>query len=310
MTTPRVVSLIASATEIVSALGYRHALVGRSHECDFPPDVESLPVCSASRVDIHATSVEIDRQVKAAVAEAVSVYRVLTEVLESLQPTHIITQTQCEVCAVSLADVERAVCEMVGSRPAIVSLEPMCLADVWKDIQRVADALCDSDAGSTLNTLLQQQLAEVRNSVGTREQPSVVCLEWINPLMSGGNWMPELVEIAGGRPLLATAGEHSPWMTWDDLLLADPDAIVILPCGFDIPRTVSELGPLVTDPRWRRLSAVNKDRVYVTDGNQYFNRPGPRVVESAEILADVLHAPETATRHRGTGWIPLHEALV
>jgi iron complex transport system substrate-binding protein len=301
---PRIISLIASATEIVCALGYRDALVGRSHECDYPPNVLSLPVCSESRVDVHASSLEIDRQVKQAVADALSVYKVRTDALDRLQPTHIITQTQCEVCAVSLKDVERAVCEMVGSRPQIVTLQPMCLADVWTDIQRVADALGEPHRGTDLIARLQQRLEAVRKSVrGMAAQPTVVCLEWIAPLMSGGNWMPELVDIAGGRPLLATAGEHSPWMTWDELSAADPDVLVILPCGFDISRTRAELSPLVHHPRWKTLRCVQAGRVFLTDGNQYFNRPGPRVVESAEILVDILHHPESALRHHRTGWV-------
>jgi iron complex transport system substrate-binding protein len=309
MEPPRIISLIASATEIVCALGFRDALVGRSHECDYPPDVEHLPICSESRVNVAASSREIDRQVKAAVADALSVYRVKTEELQRLKPTHVITQTQCEVCAVSLKDVELAICELVDSRPQIVTLEPMALADVWRDIQAVADSLGVPERGHRLIADLQSRLHAVAASVADRpERPSVVCLEWIDPLMSGGNWMPELVEIAGGRPLLAQAGLHSPWMTWDDLAAADPDLIVILPCGFDIPRTLAELPPLLQNPRWHALRAVESGRVYVTDGNQYFNRPGPRVVESAEILADVIHRPHAARRHYRTGWIELAEA--
>lgn len=308
MDPPRIISLIASATEIVCALGYRDCLVGRSHECDFPHDVEPLPVCSESRVNIAASSREIDRQVKAAVAEALSVYRVKTEELQRLRPTHIITQTQCEVCAVSLKDVEQALCELVASRPRIVALEPMSLADVWRDIRTVAAALGEQQRGDRLIVDLHSRLSSLSaTTANAADRPSVVCLEWIDPLMSAGNWMPELVEIAGGRPLLAEAGKHSPWMTWDDLAAADPDVIVILPCGFDIPRTVVELPPLTQHPRWPSLRAVRTNRVYVTDGNQYFNRPGPRVVESAEILAEVLHSPATSRRHHRTGWLNLSE---
>jgi iron complex transport system substrate-binding protein len=301
--------LIASATEIVCALGFREWLVGRSHECDYPPDVESLPVCSASRVDTAASSLEIDRQVKAAVAQAVSVYRVKTEELQRLRPTHLITQTQCEVCAVSLKDVERALCELVESQPQIVALEPMALADVWRDIQAVARAVGEPDRGDRLVSRLQSRLAEIESQCRRFGAPTVVCLEWIDPLMSAGNWMPELVKIAGGRPLLSAAGQHSPWMTWDELERADPDVVVILPCGFDIARTVAELPPLVRHPRWGELRAARSGRVYVTDGNQYFNRPGPRVVESAEILAEVFHGPDAGRRHHGAGWIPLSAAL-
>jgi iron complex transport system substrate-binding protein len=305
MPPPRIVSLIASATEIVCALGYREHLVGISHECDFPHDIRGLPVCSAARVNVHASSREIDRQVKESLAQAVSVYDVRADVLQGLAPTHIITQTQCEVCAVSLHDVEQALCGMIESRPQIVALEPMCLADIWTDIRKVAASLGDPARGDRLISELKARLAAVTASVQrTERRPMVVCLEWIDPLMSAGNWMPELVEIAGGSALLGEAGKHSPWMTWDDLIAADPDVLVILPCGFDMPRTLSELGPLTEHPHWRTLRCVREGRVYITDGNQYFNRPGPRVVESAEILADILHGV-ARHRHYGTGWITL-----
>jgi iron complex transport system substrate-binding protein len=306
MDSPRIISLIASATEMVCALGLEDALVGRSHECDFPPQVLRLPACSEPRIDPAASSREIDRQVKTAVADALSIYQVRREELERLQPTHIITQTQCEVCAVSLKDVQQAVCGFVGSQPRIVSLAPTSLADVWADVHRVAEALDVPERGKKLVAELQGRLDRVAASIPRRrEWPTVVCLEWLDPLMSAGNWLPELVEIAGGRPLLAEAGEHSPWMTWEDLQAADPDVLVLLPCGFDIPRTRAELQPLRQHPAWPRLKSVRNQRVFLTDGNQYFNRPGPRLVESTEILAEILHGVPTPPRHRGNGWVPL-----
>lgn len=305
VSSPRIVSLIASATEIVCALGFEDSLVGRSHECDYPSSILSRPACSSARIDVHASSHEIDRQVRAAVQEALSVYRVDVDELDRLAPTHIITQTQCEVCAVSLKDVEQAVCRMVRTRPRIVSLEPMCLADVWTDIARVANSLDAADRGELLIRDLQTRLDEVR-SIASRQptRPSVLCLEWLDPLMSGGNWIPELVELAGGRPLLAAAGKHSPWIEWENVLEADPDVIAILPCGFDIPRIRQELPAVTRDPRWESLRAVQTGRVYITDGNQFFNRPGPRVVESAEILLEILHGAITDRTHRGAGWLP------
>lgn len=306
MDSPRIISLIASATEMVCALGLEDALVGRSHECDFPPAVQRLPVCSEPRIDPAASSREIDRQVKTSLAEALSIYRVFREELERLQPTHILTQTQCDVCAVSLQDVEEAVCGLVGSRPQIISLAPMSLADVWNDIRRVAETLEIPERGEALTAELQGRLDRLAQALPHGlQRPTVVCLEWLDPLMSGGNWLPELVEIAGGRLLLAEAGRHSPWMAWKDLQAADPDVLVLLPCGFDIPRTLAELTPLRAHPAWPHLRCVRTGRVYVADGNQYFNRPGPRLVESAEILAELLHGVPTPLRHRGCGWIPL-----
>lgn len=302
----RIVSLIASATEIVAALGFRDCLVGRSHECDFPPDVLTLPACSEPRIDVTVSSFEIDRQVKAAVAESLSVYRVFRSELERLRPTVVITQTQCDVCAVNLRDVEIAISKMIGSRPRVVSLAPMALADIWDDIQRVSDALADADAGRRLIASLKQRLdLLVARVPQNTTRPTVVCLEWMDPLMSAGNWVPELVELAGGRAVLCQAGQHSPWMTWDDLAKADPDAILILPCGFDLARTERELHLLTEHSRWRDLQAVRRGQVFVTDGNQFFNRPGPRVVESAEIIAEILWPDDFQFGHQGAAWYQL-----
>ena len=298
----RIVSLIASATEIVCALGFERELVGRSHECDYPAFVSRLPTCSISKVEVGAVSRAIDDQVRTIVSEGLSVYRVDPDLLNRLAPTVIVTQTQCEVCAVSLRDVEEAVCELVTSQPAIVSLEPMSLGDVWEDIRKVASALGDPGRGDDLVTCLQDRLQGIRTEP-VRSRPSIACIEWIDPLMSAANWMPELVECAGGRNLLGEPGKHSGYFDFDRLAAADPDVIAILPCGFDIERTCREMPPLATHPGWPELTAVRNGRVFVTDGNQYFNRPGPRVVESAEILAEILHPERFDFGHRGTGWI-------
>jgi iron complex transport system substrate-binding protein len=303
----RIISLIASGTEIVSALGHGAELVGRSHECDFPPSIQSLPVCSEPRIDVHASSGEIDAQVRTAVGDALSVYSVFVDQLDRLHPTHLITQSQCEVCAVSLSDVQQAVCEMIGSQPEIVTLAPMDLNDIWDDIRRVAAALKDEQRGNDLVQELQRRLKRVQSAANQGQaRPRVVCLEWLDPLMSAGNWVPELVELAGGIPLLCEAGKHSPYFGWSDLLSADPDVIAIMPCGFDMARTSRELGVLTGSAVWMELKAVQQGRVYLTDGNQFFNRPGPRVVESAEILAEILHPSlSDAFGHRGTGWARL-----
>lgn len=300
----RIVSLIASATEIVAALEYQDSLVGRSHECDFPPGVEDLTVCSEPRIDVSGSSSEIDQEVKASLRDALSIYTVFRNELERLKPTLVITQSQCDVCAVKLEDVRAAVCDMIGSKPEIISLEPMVLDDIWSDIAAVANALNDAEAGSRLVESLQQRLSHVKESVpATSTAPTVMCIEWLDPLMPAGNWIPELVEIAGGQSLISEAGRHSPWMTWDDLTTADPDVIVIMPCGFAMERTQQELHLLTRHPQWSGLTAVCNDNVFLTDGHQYFNRPGPRVVESAEILAEILHGPAIQFGHEGTGWI-------
>lgn len=309
MAEPRVVSLIASATEIVTGLGMEHAMVGRSHECDYPPSVLSLPVCSSSKVDAGASSRDIDRQVREIVGEALSVYRVDGQLLDELAPTVIVTQTQCEVCAVSLRDVEEAVCEVVRSRPRIVPLAPMALGDVFDDIEIVAEALGVPDRGRELVARLKAGLDAVREAAAGREgRPVVACIEWIDPPMHAGNWVPELVEIAGGRVMAGEPGRHSGYFAFEELLSADPDVIAVMPCGFDIPRTRVEMPALAAQPGWNELKAVRNGRVFLTDGNQYFNRPGPRVVESAEILAELLHPDRCDFGHRGSGWTPWTDA--
>ena len=301
--TNRIITLIASATEIVCALGFEDQLVGRSHECDYPRSTASLPVCSTSKIEVKANSRSIDDQVRAIMADGLSVYRVDAELLDRLAPTVIITQTQCEVCAVSLKDVEKAVCELVGSQPRIVSLEPMSLGDVWKDIRIVAADLGDPARGDDLVTRLTDRLEALRGetaSAGSR--PSIACIEWIDPLMTAGNWAPELVECAGGANLFGEPGKHSGYFDIEQLAEADPDVIAIMPCGFGVERSCREMTPLATHPLWRELSAVKQGRVAVTDGNHFFNRPGPRVVESAEILAEFLHPGRFDFGHRGRGW--------
>ncbi|MEW6130855.1 MAG: cobalamin-binding protein [Acidobacteriota bacterium] len=308
MTHPRIISLIASSTEIVCALGMQQFLVGRSHECDFPATVKRLPVCTAPKFNVEGSSYEIDQRVKAVLQEALSVYRVDAELLEKLQPTHIITQAQCEVCAVSLKDVERAVCELTSSHPQIVSLEPNALVDIWRDIQKVADALNISERGEQF---IEQAKARLQTIAERAQQldhhPTLACIEWIEPLMAAGNWMPELVEMAGGTNLFGEAGKHSPWMSWEALVAKDPEVIVVTPCGFDIARTLEEMALLATKPEWKRLRAVQQQRVFVADGNQYFNRPGPRVVESLEIFAEILHPEIFQFNHEGSGWMRYSE---
>jgi len=302
---PRIVSLIASATEIVAALGCGCFLVGRSHECDHPPEVLALPACSEPKIDVHGTSREIDDRVKSLAGEAISVYRVFPDVLRQLEPTHIITQTQCEVCAVSLKDVEAAMAQLIGQHPQILALAPMCLDDVWKDIRIVGQSLGIADGANELIGRLSAELDAISaQATAAARRPSIACLEWIDPLMSAGNWVPELVEIAGGKNLLGTAGRHSPWLTWDELAACDADVIAVMPCGFDMARTRHETTTLTQDPRWSTLRAVREGRVFLTDGNQFFNRPGPRLVESARILAEILHPQLFAPSQQGSGWEP------
>jgi iron complex transport system substrate-binding protein len=207
-----------------------------------------------------------------------------------LQPTHVITQTQCRVCAVSLEDVERALVGWVASRPKLVALEPNSLADIWSDIRHVAAACGVAERGDEVVAELQGRMRAISERArASRSRPRVACIEWHEPLMAAGNWVPELVEMAGAVNLFGEAGAHSPWMSWEQLAANDPDVIISMPCGFDLDRTCREMYWLTERPEWAKLRAVDTAQVYLADGNQFFNRPGPRMLESLEILAEILH---------------------
>jgi iron complex transport system substrate-binding protein len=285
----KIASLLPSATEIVCALGLADGLVGVSHECDFPPEIVGRPVLTEPKIDASGTSAEIDGAVRRLVRDGLSVYRIKTEVLQRLQPDVIVTQEQCEVCAVSYREVVAATLELLDQPAAIVSLKPLRLDDIFDDMQRVAAATGCSPMGRALTGRLRARLDAIRTRARqVHSRPRVACLEWMEPLMAAGNWVPELVELAGGKYDLVAPGGHSPTLSWDDLLGCAPDVIVIMPCGFTLPQTQRELARLTQQPEWKQLPAVRNRRVYAVDGNAYLNRPGPRIVESAELLAGLI----------------------
>ncbi|HKD67934.1 MAG TPA: cobalamin-binding protein [Candidatus Binataceae bacterium] len=302
----RIVSLLPNATEIVCALGLSANLVGRSHECDYPPEVTHLPALTAPRFNPEGTSAEVDRRVKSILQNALSVYRVDADQLMALRPDVIVTQSQCEVCAVSERELDEALAQwMGGAGPAVVSLKAASLDGVFADIARAASALGVEQTGAQLIASLKERIERIKEraaSAGSR--PSLATIEWIDPLMSGGNWMPELIEMAGGRNLFGQAGSHSPWINFQQLAAANPDVILVSPCGFGIDRSLEELPSLTSNPEWAKLPAVRNGRVFIADGNQYFNRPGPRLVESLEIIAELLHPKVFSFGHEGTGWRP------
>ena len=302
----RIVSLLPSLTEIVCALGLADRLVGRSHECDHPADVAGLPPCTEPSFDAEGTSAELDDRVRTLVERGLSVYRVDADRLAAIEPDLVLTQDHCQVCAASLADVERALASWVGGAgpgPRVVSVAPATLGEVWQSIATVADACGAAERGRALRAELTERVTEIGERTGAQApKPTVAIVEWLDPLMSGGNWMPELVALAGGRNLFGTAGAHSPWTTWDDLRRADPDVIVAIPCGFDLARTRRELDALTGRPGFAELRAARTGRVALADGNAYFNRSGPRLVESLEILAEILHPGAFAPVHRGAAW--------
>lgn len=299
----RIVPLIASATEIVHVLGLGEHQVGRSHECDFPKSVQRLPVCTRPTIPVDGDSAEIDRSVKSQLSAAASIYEVDAGVIAGLNPTHIITQTQCKVCAVSREDVERALRNQISVNAKIISLEPYSLADIWKDVLRVAAECGCLARGEEVVESFQSEMILIHNFAHRSSwRPRVAALEWLEPLMCAGNWVPELIAMANATAVFGSAGEHSPYLAWDDLVAADPDVIISMPCGFDIARTRTEMRWLTSRPEWSGLKAVRTGQVYLCDGNQYMNRPGPRIVESLQILCEILHRKLFPATFEGTGW--------
>jgi len=291
----RVVSLLPSATEIVCAVGAADVLVGISHECDFPPLIRDRPVLTRARIDVSGSSRAIDEAVRATIRDALSIYQVDAERLVELAPDVIITQDLCEVCAVSLDDVRAAVARLASTSVEIVSLRPTRLADVLGDVERVATALGRS--GVAVRQALEDRFAAIGDRTAAFAKPRVVTLEWIEPMMIGGTWMPDLVELAGGAPIGAEAGGPAPTIDSVALAALAPDVVVIKACGFTLARTLEERAVI---ERLVVAAVPTRVRVYVTDGNAYFNRPGPRLVESTEILAACIHpehCPELVDRY-------------
>lgn len=289
----RIASLLASGTEILHGLGLGDKVVAVSHECDFPPEVAGKPRVTYTRIDVNASSAEIDRQVTQRVAAGNPIYDIDVEGLASLRPDLIVTQAQCEVCAVSHDDVLRAAQEHDALKETvIVALNATTLDEVFEDIVRVGDAAgCPTEAQAYV-TNLRNRVEVVRTkaaSAAATHRPRVVCLEWIDPVMVAANWMPDLIDLAGGRSELTSSGAKSDYTDWEEVVAFDPEVIVVMPCGFDLSRTLDEARDLPKLSRWSKLTAVTTERVYAVDGNAYFNRSGPRIVDSLEILAELIH---------------------
>jgi iron complex transport system substrate-binding protein len=285
----RIVSLLPSATEIVCALGLGDSLVGVSHECDWPREVVGLPVCTQPKIDPAQTSAAIDAAVRALVRDSLSVYSIRTEVLAGLKPDLIVTQEQCDVCAVSYDEVVAATRDLLGSSTRIVSLKPVVLGDILADIERVAAAADRTAAGRDVVGGIEQRFERIRTRAAqVRSRPRVACIEWLAPLMAAGNWVAELVAMAGGDYRLGAAGAPSQAIGWERIEEQAPDVLILMPCGFKLAQTERELPQLTASPAWRRLPAVRNGRVYAIDGNSYVNRPGPRIAESAELLAGLI----------------------
>lgn len=298
----RIVSLLASGTELVCALGAGDRLVGRSHECDHPSWVTRLPAVSAPTFDVTGTSGAIDALVRERLARGEPLYRVDEALLKSLAPDLVITQTHCVVCAVTPADLAHMNASPAGV-DQVAALRGGTLEGILEGFGDVARAIGLAAEGDALVASLRARVESVRAATAEGPHPTVVCLEWIDPVFTMGNWGPELVEIAGGTSLLGTPGEHSETAPWEAVRAADPDVLVVTACGFGVERAKREMPVLEAQPGWRDLRAVKGGRVYVADGNLYFNRSGTSLFETPEILAEMLHPERFPARHQETVWV-------
>lgn len=295
----RVVSLLASGTEIVCSLGAGDSLVGRSHECDNPEWVRRLPSCTSPAFDVNASSGQIDAEVRRRLKAGEPLYNIDTSLIRSLQPDLLISQAHCEVCAVTPGDVQRADCVMAEQ---VLALVGGSLEGIHEGIRNVARAMDREEAGQALIEQMTRRIRLVTEAVGSRRPPTVVILEWTDPIFAVGNWGPELVEAANGNLLLGEKGKHSSDIAWEQVRNADPEYLIIAPCGFDLERARKELPSLERLPGWFDLTAVRKAHVAVADGNKYFNRSGITVVETVEIIAEILHGYRSESSHRNTAW--------
>ncbi|HYU31830.1 MAG TPA: cobalamin-binding protein [Thermoanaerobaculia bacterium] len=285
----RIVSLVPNGTEILFALGAGDLVVGVSHECDFPPEARTRPILTGSALTPGMSAAEVDRAVSAQVGSGLSLYTLDEARIAELAPDVIVTQELCPVCAVSTGQVDDAV-RPLPRCPELVSLDPTTLAGVLADIRRVGEVTGRTAAAEALVRSLQERLDAVRARVAGRPRPRVVALEWLDPPFAGGHWVPEMIEIAGGTDALAQPGDHSRRLSWDEIRAADPDHVVVMPCGFDEAGAREQIGLIAERPGWRELRAVRTGRVHPVDANGCFSRPGPRLVDGIERLAALFHA--------------------
>jgi iron complex transport system substrate-binding protein len=311
----RIISLLPSATEIVYALELGDSLVGVTHECDYPAAAGAKPVVTRSALDHSgATSAEIDHAVSSQLAHGLSIYELDEALLAALQPDLILTQALCEVCAVSYATVQRAVqdvsAQMHGVAPRVLSLEPRSLQDIFQTIEAVGEATGTAARAALLVAGLRQRVERVRAQVVAGRRPRMAFLEWVDPLYGPGLWVPELVQIAGGTPGLGHAHKESRQLAWSDIIAFAPEIMLIAPCGLGVERAVEEaMQALPHRAGWDALPAVRAGHVYVADGNAYFSRPGPRIVDSLEMLAELMHPEQCAGWGPRNAWVALTARL-
>ena len=296
----RIVSLLASATEIVCALGAGEMLVGRSHECDNPEWVKRLPACSAPAFDVSVSSREIDTEVRRRLRSGEPLYHIHGDLIRELQADLLISQSHCEVCAVTPGDLDRSGACTAPARQ--VALSATSLEEIFQGILRISQELRLEQKGELLVRCERERLGRVREKTERSRRPTVVMVEWTDPLFAMGNWGPELMEIANGELLLGEKGKYSAAIPAEQLRDADPEYLIVAPCGFDLERSLREQAVLERYPWWRELQAVRPGNVVFADGNLLFNRSGMTVSQTAEVIAEILHGVSFGERTERVGW--------
>lgn len=303
MSYKRVISLLPSATEMLYVLSSESLLVGRSHECDYPSETENIPICTSSSIHNEMSSLEIDEQVKSNIWNALSLYTIDIELVKQLQPDLIITQDQCKVCAIHLEELADMLSRELGYEPAILSFHPHSLEDMYTDFMQLASAIDKVEYAVEVLENWKERIELIQHKIKfVKNRPNIVCIEWMEPLMTAGHWTPELITIAGGVPLLSEMGNDSQYINMDQLIEADPDGIIISACGFPLSRIKEEYPLLQANEKWNSLRAVQKGHVFLADGNSFFNRSGPRLVDTTEMIAEILQLNQFYYGMEGEYW--------
>ena len=297
----KIVSLIPSATEIIAALNLSKNLVGISHECDYPKEILKLPKLTDSKIKIEQSSLKIDIDIKKILEKSLSVYEVKSSLLKELNPDVIITQSQCSVCAVSLKDVEECLEKFINKKPLLIDLKPNTFDEVLEDIIDVGKKLNKKEESDFLVKNIRNEINKIQEKTSKLKVKNVLCIEWIEPIMTAGNWIPQLVEFAGGRSVLAKSGENSNFIKLEQIKLKEVDIVIFMPCGFDIKRSKKEILKANID----YLNILKDKKLFIVDGNKYFNRPGPDLLESTRILAEIIHPDFFPAKQNIKRWISL-----
>ena len=297
----KIVSLIPSATEIISALNLSDNLVGVSHECDYPKEVLKLPKLTTSKIKTEQSSLIIDHDIKKILEQSLSVYEVKSNLLKKLDPDVIITQSQCSVCAVSLKDVEECLSKFINKKPLLIDLKPNTFEEVLEDINLVGKKLNKKVESNFLVKNIKNEINKIKVKTSNSKIKNVLCIEWIEPIMTAGNWIPQLVKFAGGKSVLAKSGKNSNFIKLEHINFREVDIVIFMPCGFDIKRSKEEILKSNID----YSSNLKDKKTYLVDGNKYFNRPGPDILESTRILAEIIHPDIFPAKQNIERWISL-----